>query len=273
MFIKHLKHDLVFGRAMFFTLGICIILAAVAGRIVFHVMEDKYAARSIINVNAILGIGLVMGFVAVHFSQFIEKSMFGDSGYLALTLPITRLRLIFSKLLATWVWFNFVLAAVFVAIIILEGTQLYDPFADVILPRVSADMIAYYLNMFFMFFFCINLLLFGLTLHNSVFGRWKVPGFIAACLSLGTVIGYSYTAIRLLNRSREIVEVQAVAIVGGEAQIITRSAGQKAMGIGVGRLEMFGSYLDIYLAAIGLALGLLAFFGTLYLLKKRVSLQ
>jgi len=217
---------------------------------------------------------LILGFLAVHISQFIEKSMFGDSGYLALTLPITRGRLLISKFLTAWVWFNFTLAAMFFALTILEETQAtVDASALVVLPSVSVSLIAYYLNLSFVFFFATNVMLFGLTLHNSVFGRWKVPGFITAFLSLGIVIGYSIAAIRLLSRSRVLGEVEVATIVNGFEATVTREELQNIMGLDVGRIPMLGSYLDLYVAVMGLVLGLLAFFATWYLLKKRVSLQ
>lgn len=273
MFSRHLKHDLVFGRTMFISLGVCIILFALAGLVFFHISEDIYTARNAINISTFFAMGLVLGFVAVHFSQFIEKSMFGDSGYLTLTLPISRGRLLFSKLMACWIWYNFVLIAILVAIAILSSTQ--DP-ADLmvgVIPPVSLSMITYYINMMFVFFFMTNMLLFGLTLLNSVFGRWKVPGFITAIFCLSTIIGYCVAILRLMNRSREMVMENFTRVVAGETVTTTQMGWQRITGMDVGRLELLGSYVDIYIAAIGLVLGLAAFFGTWYLLKQRVSLQ
>jgi hypothetical protein len=142
-----------------------------------------------------------------------------------------------------------------------------------ILPRVSPDMLVFYLNMFFVFFFSVNTMIFGLTLHNSVFGKWKVPGFITACLSLGAIFVYCFAAIRLLGRSREIRELEVFTNHNGVMIPSTRDAWQNVVGLEVGRLPLFDSYIDLYVGAIGLAIGLIAFFATWYLLKNRVSLQ
>ncbi|MCL1845195.1 MAG: hypothetical protein FWF77_04765 [Defluviitaleaceae bacterium] len=273
MFLRHLKHDLLFGKNMFIALGISIVIAAVAGLIAFHVIEEPQEARNIINISIFLVLGLVLGFVAVHLSQFIEKSMFGDAGYLALTLPITRGRLLISKILAAFVWFNYVLLTVFICMIILQPTQQYDGVGDVIIPPLGMNLIAIYLNLFFVFIFSTNLMLFGLTLHNSVFGKWKVPGFVTSILCLGTVFGYASAAVRMINRHMELVtEYHFHEFLGQQIRTAVTTR-EPIMGLSVGRLEMFGSHLDLQVAGMGLILGLAAFFATWYLLKRRVSLQ
>lgn len=273
MLFKNLKHDLIFGRKMFFSLGIGLVLAAIAGQIAFRAMEDTELARNMINISMMLALGLVCGFVAVHFSQFVEKTLFGDSGYLTLTLPITRGRLLVSKLLACGVWYNFVLAVVVVALMILSGTQSAEDFTVFNIPEISPNLFAYYLNLAFGFFFLINLLLFGLTLHNSVFGRWKVPGFITSILSLTGALGYAIAMVRFMTRERERVTEIGTYILNGMEIQLPSEVWHYTIDLSVGRLPLFDSHFDLYAAATGLLLGAAAFLGTLYLLKKRVSLQ
>lgn len=261
MFLRHLKHDLLFGKNMFIALGISIIGAAAAGLAIFFVMEDPQTAQALINIAVFLVLGLVLGFVAVHLSQFIEKSMFGDSGYLTLTLPVTRGRLLLSKITAAFVWFNYVLLAVFVGMVILQPTQQFENAVGVVLPDLGLNLIAIYINLFFVFIFSVNVMMLGLTLHNSVFGKWKLPGFITAIVGLGTVFAYCAAIIRMINRDTYIVIEDFMQVR------------RPYLGLEYGRLEMFGSYVDLHIAAMGLILGLAAFFGTWYLLKKRVSLQ
>ncbi|MDR0271958.1 MAG: hypothetical protein LBI27_01380 [Clostridiales bacterium] len=257
MFIKHLKHDLLFGRTMFIAMFVFIIVGAIVGRIAFHMAADEYQARSVLDVSVMGSLALILGFLAVHISQFVEKSMFGDSGYLAFTLPVSRGRLLFSKLLTAWVWFDFIIIAIFIALLILEGTYSVEIFREIRVPRVSLDLIPLYLSIAVIFFFSVSVTFFGLTLHNSVFGKWKCPGFFTSTICLGTIFGYSVTAIRLLNRS----------------QILGPNGGEVELGLHVGRIPIFGSYFDLYIAALGLAIGFIAYFATWYLLKKRVSLQ
>lgn len=273
MLLKQLKHDMVFGKTMFFALGLGIVAAAIGGLIAFNIMEDEHVARQVINYSAFMVMGLTFGFVAVHISQFIEKSMYSDAGYLTFTLPVTRGQLLVSKLLSAFAWLHFILVAVFIGLVILQGTHTIEYEAGILLPRVGVGLFAMYINVSIMYFFGISVMLFGLTLHNSVFGRWKIPGFFTAVLCLGTVIAYSVSAIRLLNRSRESAMIYAVRMVGGEAVIYQRSTWQQTISLDVGRLAVGNSYIDLYIGAVGVGVGALAFIGTLYLLNKRVSLQ
>lgn len=262
MLFKQLKHDLLFGRTMFVSLGIFIVCAAVTGQFFYRVIGVRYIAYAMLNICVLLTMGVVIGFVTIHLSQFIDKSMYGDSGHLTLTLPVPRGRLLVSKLIAAWLWFNFLLLAVLVGIFILRNTS-HNLNMSRLLPDFSPALLTYYLNMTFAFFFLVNLLFFGRTLNNSVFAGIKIPNFFTAILCLVVAFGYFAAVIRLYLRNVAHVMLGSWIILFERILFDLYS----------GRLPLLGSHFYVYTAAIGLILGLAAFAGTWYLLEKKVSLQ
>jgi len=196
MFIKQLKYDLLFGRDAFFGMGALLLGVSIIMAMVISAQEQGGAMSSVgltIVVSVIFAITVTIASVATIgqlFSLF-SKSFFGKSGYLMLTLPVTRATQIISKLTAAIIWSNYMALVAFLMLVIF-AIILVDENSWNMARTMNGSWSLAHIWEFIRGYFAINTFIFmlisivylGITLGNSTFGRMRIHGFIAGVTSL-----------------------------------------------------------------------------------------
>lgn len=115
---KVMKYDIKFGKAAFLIMAGAMIFGGLFIRIL-NTPFARYLRDS--GVMVILPLALMGVFTAgiVLVFQNFNRNLFGTEGYLILTLPVKRHKLMVSKLLTTVMWYNIMsLAALIMALLI-----------------------------------------------------------------------------------------------------------------------------------------------------------
>jgi len=195
MFIKQLKYDLLFSRNAFFGMGALLIGISIILSLAIHVMGTGVTgAMETVWVGLVFSISATAVAVASVFQlyTFYKRSLFGNSGYLMLTLPVERCSLLVSKLVVSLLWINYMVIVNFImALILFTGmgevnwndmgyNSPYFSWSIRDTLRLIEGVIT--MNIFPLVFISIAYL--GITLGNSVFGRWRVNGFVAGIASI-----------------------------------------------------------------------------------------
>ena len=200
MFIKQLKYDLLFSRDAFLGMGALLIGMALVIRMAVAAWGQGIMARVWVGLPLSLAITVVI--VASYFQLFVfyKRSFFGDSGYLMLTLPIERVRLLVSKLVVSLIWLNFMAAVGFIMAIILASGMRSNIGHYIIYPSSTADILDIIegflaMNIFTLLFVAVTY--FGISLSNSVIGKWRINGLISGVLCLAYLILTFWLCYRL----------------------------------------------------------------------------
>jgi len=284
MFIKTIKYDFLFSKTAFLTMAAALIGITAILRITGLIEGDGSGGditgiAGFIFMVAILVVGLA---AIVQILQFYYKNFFSDTGYLMLTLPVKRFTLLVSKVIVSVVWFNFMLlTAGVVSVIIVAVEPNFSRMLDAISLRNIMNVVE--VNIVALFF--ITALFFVVTLAFSNFGRWNIHSIIATGFGLLYAGLFFWLHATLGGRHREWVTVEREWIapyfnaygeeIGTHIMQGTSSFYQSIVGTNIGRIPIgdLGDYFDIYRWGISLALCVLAFFATYYLLTRRASLR
>ena len=241
MFIKQLKHDLMFSRNAFFGMGALLLGVSyflTRGDVSFG---DDTSAGTLFAIIFTVTLVIVATASIFQLFTFYRRNMFGNSGYLMFTLPVSRSTLLASKLVTSLIWINFMLLVSFVMTMIAGfnngAFDMPDGYYHVMF--FGYDLVLGLIRGF-LFFNAIALLLvattyFGITLANSSIGRWRIGVFIAG------VAGVLYLVLAFR------VTFDLIRVLSSTSMFITS-----------------GIYAAFAAGAIA---------ATLYLLKKRVNLQ
>jgi len=260
MFFKALKYDFLFGRDMF--IGMAVFIVALSAIVRFAIAPFAEAGSRPVDVSYtvfVITLFLCGAMAVFQMLQVFYRNFFSDTGYLTLTLPVSRFPLLVSKVIVTFVWFNFMLAAVIIA----ERTR--DNAFGYTLER-SSSVIRYISNwrdfaeINLVVLFAILLIFFVIALAHSSLWRWRVNSIVAAAVG-ALYVGISLWAIIAIGR-RSFVRAGPWNY-------------RPIIGIRVGRIPIsygFNNYFDIFRFGLGVILCALLFCTTYYLLKKRVSL-
>ena len=274
MLKKLVKYDLMFSKTSFFSAAICLIAISVAARMVFFAVDDVDRARIIISFMNVGGFGLLIVVAFMQTLSLYKDSLFGDTGYLMLTLPACRGRLLLSKLIVTGIWYNFSMLIVLIAGLIQEGTQREDWLTGEIRPMVTFSRgVTVYVEGFFVVFTLVCLVFMLVTLSRSFFGRFRVPGFVTAVF--GVIFFYVHNIALAVLRGRytqRVTErVERLNPYGNTHSTLTRQ--EPLIGLEYGRIAVGDMFIDFYAILINIAIGLAALGITYYLFKRRVSFQ
>jgi len=216
MFIKQLKYDLLFGRDTFLGMGALLIGASFIMAMVVSAQErGGFLGSEWILIVVGLVFAIVVSAVAVatisSLYSLFARSFFGKSGYLMLTLPVSRITQLISKLTAAIIWSNYMAVVAFImglvfAAILVTGTNSWHmayEYGEFITWGVTARDVMYFLgsylvlNMFALL--VISAMYFGITLSNSTIGRWRVHRFVAGVATLLYLSFAMWTVMRVVR--------------------------------------------------------------------------
>lgn len=189
MFIKQLKYDFLFSRNAFLGMGALMIGLAVIFRMTDFFGGTNSASASFVWAGLSLSIATIVVAVASVFQIFnlFNRSFFGNSGYLMLTLPICRTRQLISKLIVSMIWFNYMLVVAFcMAFIFAFDTSAQNTARNLFVWNFGGFLRALFegfLTSNSIAFLLIAVIFLGITLAHSIIGRWRIHGFIAGIVS------------------------------------------------------------------------------------------
>jgi len=271
MFLKVLKYDFGFSAKVFFALAFILLGVSVILRFtipIFIEIDNAVMLSSIMSTAlALLIVGVGIASITQIF-QFFSKNFFGPTGYAMLTLPVARGKLLISKFIVSIAWFNFMMAAVAVSVIILWSTAVQDIHGSGIISRIGVSEILMLININWLALFFITLLFFCITLANSVIANKKVHGVISGVIGFGYSWLFIWSTDQITSRSREMQSwngqwYQEMPLVG----------------LQYGRIVLYDPefgwpvFIDIFQLGIAVAFSAVALIVTYYLLKKRMSLR
>lgn len=263
MFTKILKYDFKFSYKVF----IGMFLGVVAAFLLLRINNSLEAVPAIFLGQLITVVGVIVVAVAsyVQVLQMFHRNFFGAEGYLMMTLPVSRFKLVVSKFIVALFWFNFMLLAVLIAQIILGANAItWNNFINMF---INASNIALLITLNSLALVGIGLLFLTITLANSVFFGIKIHAVIAAIISavvhfLGV---WGFTALSQRSHGWVVFEHPSGWTSAGYRPLI---------GLRYGRIPLDDFvYLDIWtiLACAAVAAGALAL--TMHLLKKHAALR
>lgn len=116
---KIIKLDLKFAYKKFFAMaGILLFF----GLILPLIKSEVIKAGFIMVLSAVMLIVVVMSIYLIV--QHFNKNLFGPEGYLMFTLPVKSYQLLLSKLITTVIWFNFMILAASLTMLLLFREEL-----------------------------------------------------------------------------------------------------------------------------------------------------
>ncbi|MCL2620516.1 MAG: hypothetical protein FWD97_06260 [Defluviitaleaceae bacterium] len=270
MFTKQLKYDFMFSYKTFFTMFIGIIVLSVIVRIVNIMPDLPPELNNILQIIVIAAGGTAIAVTSyVQILLFYQRSLFSAEGYLSLTLPISRGRLLASKIITTFAWFVFMLLSIPIMLILLSPPtdNLWSAIANVITGDFVAGIFTYVLVPAIAL---IAILFLSITLANSVIFNKKIHGIVAGLFAVVTHILFFWGLSRITDRFTELE-----TIYGGEGLFnwsVTMYVPQT--GLQYGRIPIeSGGFVDIFTIAYSLGVAGIAIAATMYLLKKRIALR
>ena len=280
MMLKLMKHDFRYSAKTFFALGAVIMTISAIftfatytyyfQRILYAHLPERYHLSSLIADFSVWMLAVVAIITIFHITYFYRKSMFGRTGHLTLTMPISRGTLLASKLAVSFIWFSvyaiLVTLGMTAVLFILWPALSFGPFfVEALIVWTHAAFIA---------FAAIALVFFCITLFHSVLTNMRLRGIISGAIGLVSAGLYIVAAGALYARfmvehQRVFAEPINLPLVGlqyGRIVIHSRTIVDR----GVWEHYVF---IDIFLVAFTLAIAAIAIAATHYLLKKRISLQ
>lgn len=168
---KLIKYDFKFGKTPFLAMVGGLLLTGVIGRMQGARLNDSFPA-----VILLIMVAIIIGCVVLIFQNY-NRSLFGDEGYLTLTLPVKRYKLILSKLIVSIIWFCIMILTIYLMMYIMFGNDYMKNLSNL----DTYDIICTVSGMIQTFLFMLNviLMLYAATTaaHISIRGRrlgWPV---------------------------------------------------------------------------------------------------
>ena len=277
MFIKVLKHDFRITWKTFMGLFMGLFAAMLIVSLTNLIPAFEFFPVDILRqIVTILGVLIVAIASYLQILLLFQRNFFGAEGYLMLTLPVSRGKLLASKLITTQLWFNFMMLLVPIMAVLLyppTNSTIWEAFVNALTPSTFIAIVT--INV--VAFVGITFLYLTITLSNSVFFGKKVHGIIAGVFAavIHFVFFWGFNAIR----SRFIEEVP---IFYERPEFSNWIFNIPQVGFRYGRIAPeswqepdwnFPLYIDIWQLGLGLAVGAAAIALTMYLLKKRTALR
>ena len=272
MFTKQLKYDFAFSAKIFIAMFIGMIVISV----VLNAADMLPAAQAgMVEIFRVITIGV--GGTAVGIASylqillFFQRNFFAAEGYLMLTLPVSRGRLLASKFIVSLVWFNFMLLVVPIMLFIIfppTGQSITDVIFNQILH--TQNIIIFFTVINLVAFVAMAILFLTITLANTVVFGKKVHGVVAGIISAFYHFIFFYIFGQFQNRFYEMLPITG-QFNHGEWRFYRYAP---LIGWRYGRIP-FGdyAYLDLWTTLFGLAFAAVTIAATLYLLKKKVALR
>jgi len=282
MFIKTLKYDFVFSRGKFLGMAAIMILIAIGLRL------NEQPSRSIGGTGGAEGpvlftVMMAMGIIAIfQVMTFFTSNFFEDSGYLMLTLPVRRVTLLASKLVVSLVWFNFMLLAAAISVVIFDAQNISFNFMN--LSRdISLQNLVALVEVNIVAALLILTIFFSIAVAQVSYERWRgLAAWAVGLICIGAYFWF-FTWIAMRHTYEATVTTERLAPYYGPYGEYTGTfqsfsfmeiSHNPVLGANVGRIPIggYGAFFDIYLYGATLALAIAAFWITSLLLKKHVRL-
>lgn len=186
---KLIKYDIKLGKRSYLTMAAVLTFAAVLIRIITKIDNESVSSLAeIVVVMVLLVIMTVIitaGVVLVY--QNFARTLFSNEGYLTLTLPVKRNRLIVSKLITSLLWFNFMLLVAYIIMfIMIEG----ESGLDMLFKRIWTDMLIFIVMLIIVNLFAANgiLILFQFAAAANISIGGKRLGWIFGAVCSGLFV-------------------------------------------------------------------------------------
>lgn len=248
---KLIKHDLNYSKNSFFSIAALMIILAIVATVSFSFSIESIGIISLVAFVIVITVANIMTVVLI-FNGY-RKSLFGQNGYLFLTLPVSRKSLLLSKTIGALIWFNFMTVVTFITLIMMTfiGTRFYsdlswisfDVHFDVQWLTVIGNGLYGFLFINVVAFVLIIVLFMTITLANISIKNKRLHWILAGVLGLAYYIIYSH----------------------GSTLISELFVDQVTFGTVRFHLTIIMVYNFI--------VGVIAYLITLYLLKKRIELD
>ncbi len=276
MFGKLIKHEFIAtGRIMAIVYGIIAVLSA-------YILGSFYLGDASVDSDALLpSLSLILLFfvamanvvltIIVIMTNF-QKSLYGDQGYLTFTLPVKSVSLLSAKILVSTFWYIAASLTVVVASFLFlgavekdlgeEGVTLIEMLLGLYDSEMSIAVLIFQIAMVFVDFFFAALMFtlevcFAITLSNT---RLFQKHHVIFTLVFSGVAAWVTSKITSL--------VTDFATFGFNYDMDTDK-----LELVVNESEMFLSYIDLLTPIVTFALTIVFFFGTNYLMKKKINLR
>jgi len=258
MLIKTLKYDFVFSRAWFLIAAALMIVLSAILRLNAQPSRDIGGTGGTAEIVLPMVL-MVTGIISIfQILIFVNKTLFEETGYLTLTLPVKRLTLLTSKLIVSVVWFNFMLLAAAISVILFDSQR--TSFNFMRLSRsISLENFIALVEVNFVAIFLILVISFSTVLAHSSLWRRHFHG-LAVVAGLACV-GLFYLLFDVIwSRQME------------QAPVTTELS--PVIGANIGRIPIGGDggFIDIYSFGALFLLCALMLWATNYLLKRRVCI-
>ncbi|MCL2575853.1 MAG: hypothetical protein FWE33_05405 [Defluviitaleaceae bacterium] len=274
MFTKILKYDFMFSYKTFFTMAAALIILAISARLTGLLPNVSDEATVLVGVAAVVMVIFIVAIVAIIIAAYIQillmyhRNFFSAEGYLTLTLPVARGKLLASKFITSMAWFNFSLLISPIVVIIL-ASMTWEQFTNGMSSVVNAMFFLSLIEANLVAIALISILFLTVTLANTVVFGKKIHGIIAGIFAALAHILFFYVFGKLKSRSFELSEITM-------SDNMTAFRSQPQVGLEFGRIpfEVWeGGYIDIFSAGFVIGFAALCIVAILYLLKKRIALR
>lgn len=238
---KLIKHDLNYSKKSFFSIAALMIVLSIVAAVSFSFNIGSIGMISLLAFTIVLTVSNIMTVVLI-FNGY-RKSIFGQNGYLFLTLPVSKNRLLLSKTIGALIWFNFMTVVTVITLFTMAfistsffSDQLWTLLAALNLQWLPVIGHALYglLHLNVVAFVMIIVLFMTITLANTSFRNKRLHWILAG------VLGFAYFIIYQL----------CLTLI---SQFIFDQT----------TISMLYSFV----------VGVISYFITLYLLKKRIDLD
>ena len=270
MFIKILKHDLSFSKNIFFAMGGMMIALSAIISFTLPVFTGESAVNSLL-MHLALPLGTIIVSIAsvTQIFQFFNRNFFGESGYLMLTLPVKREKLLISKIIVSLIWFNFMLLAMGISSLILFRDQWRF---EQLINQINAEFVTIMTMVNFLALFFIVLLFFCITLAHSVLGGKKIHGIVSGIIG----VGWAWLFIWLSNVFVRRWHGERPMSFNMGDEVISFVGHGPLIGIRYGRIpigENDFAHVDIFHMGMILAFSAAAALATYCLMRKYIALK
>jgi len=279
VFNNTLKYDFTFSAKAFVALAAIFIGLSVVLRFTMPIFIGVEYSQELANAMSLtlslmlLGIGIAS---VTQIFQFFSRNFFGDAGYLMLTLPTGRLKLIVSKVAVSFVWFNFMVLTTVASIFIMWETAMQDINSRGVFSAIGAGEVAMLVQINSLAIFAICLMFFCITLGRSVFAGRRIHIVFSGIIGFGFGWLWFWATQQLSERSMEMVH-RTMTLDDG--RIANWYNNVQQVGLQYGRILLYETgggwpiYIDIFHIGMSLAMAATLVVGTYYLLKHRASLR
>ena len=243
---KLIKHDLNYSKKAFFSIAALMVVLSIVAAISVTFDDENISTISLVVLAMVLTASIIIT-VALIFNGY-RRSLFGQNGYLFLTLPVSKNQLLLSKTIVALIWANFMTIVTF----IISITIAYVVHSDLSWIWIELD---------------INWLrIIGDTLYGMLF--INVLAFVAIIILFMTITlaKASFRSKRLHWLLAGVFGIVYWILYGRGARLVSRLFFDTTTFSGV-RFDM--TILMVY----SFIIGCISYLITLHLLKKRIELD